>query len=98
MQRSDALTVASIPPATSVLVVDAQQIHSFVDAVFPHADPDTFVSLRSFADVGNAAPRIKSVFINDWETSTQAAFSPSPEAVKLVERTILKAESTIDVL
>lgn len=29
--------------------------------------------------------------------STQAAFSPSPEAVKLVERTIRKAEKTIDV-
>jgi phosphatidylserine/phosphatidylglycerophosphate/cardiolipin synthase-like enzyme len=29
--------------------------------------------------------------------STQAAFSPSPEAVKLVERTIRKAEQTIDV-
>ena len=29
--------------------------------------------------------------------STQAAFSPSPEAVKLVERTIRKAEKTVDV-
>lgn len=29
--------------------------------------------------------------------STQAAFSPSPEAVKLGERTICKAEQTIDV-
>ncbi len=29
--------------------------------------------------------------------STQAAFSPSPEAVKLVERTIRKAEKIVDV-
>lgn len=88
MNAAETFAVTTVPPANSVLAVDEQQIYTFIDAIFLHADPDANVSLRSFADVGNATPIITSVPINNWEelkaTASKMAYEAANDVVPRV--------------